>query len=96
MPSQLPLSNYNIFALQGDDTVDDMDVVETLGLDPKVAYTPDINPAAIRKQYHENMDSYIATGMDEEAARNLAKFHADAATASVEAAMRTQRKEFQI
>jgi len=97
MPSQqLPLTNYNIFALQGDDTADDMDVVETMGLDPKVAYTPDINTAAIRKMYNENVDSYIANGMDEEAARNLAKFHADAATASVEAAMRRQMQDFQL
>jgi hypothetical protein len=96
MQSQLPLSNYNIFALQGDDTVDDMDVVETLGLDPKVAYTPSINDAAIHKQYIENMDGYIARGMDEEAARNLAKIHADAARASVAAAMRNQQKDFQV
>jgi hypothetical protein len=90
------LTNYNIFALQGDDTVDDMDVVETLGLDPKVAYTPNINDAAIQKQYNENMNSYIATGMDEEAARNLAKFHADAARASIRAAMKQEdAKDFQ-
>lgn len=95
MKNNLPLTNYNIFALQGDDTVNDMDVVETMGLDPQVAYTPDINSSAITKMYHENMDSYIASGMDEEAARNLAKFHADAARAAVEAAMRSQRKDFQ-
>lgn len=96
MKNNLPITNYNIFALQGDDSVDDMDVVETMGLDPQVAYTPDINNAAITKMYHENMDSYIANGMDEEAARNLARFHADAALASVEAAMRSQRKDFQV
>lgn len=93
--NKLPITNYNIFALQGDDSVDDMDVVETLGLDPNVAYTPDINAAAIQKQYFENIDSYVKSGMDEEAARNLAKFHADAAKASVAAAMRDDRKDFQ-
>lgn len=95
MKNNLPLINYNIFALQGDDEVDDMDVVETLGLDPKVAYTPTINDAAIQKQYNENIASYISRGMDEEAARNLAKFHADAAKASVSAAMKDQNKQFQ-
>ena len=95
MKNNLPLTNYNIFALQGDDTADDMDVVETLGLDPKVAYTPSINDAAIQKMYYENIDSYIKSGMDEEAARNLAKFHADAARASVQAAMKDQAKQFQ-
>jgi len=94
--NNLPLINYNIFALQGDDSVDDMDVVETMGLDPRVAYTPSINDAAIMKMYHENMDGYLANGMDEEAARNLAKFHADAARASVAAAMRNDKKDFQV
>jgi hypothetical protein len=90
------LTNYNIFALQGDDQTDDMDVVETLGLDPKVAYTPDINDAAINKMYHENIARYTASGIDEEAARNLAKFHADAARASVRAAMKQDKKDFQL
>lgn len=96
MPSQLPLQNYNLFYLQGDDETTDMDVVETMGLDPKVAYTPSINDAAIQKMYYENIDSYVARGMDEEAARNLAKFHADAAKATVRAAMNQQDKDFQI
>ena len=96
MKKQQPLINYNIFALQGDDSVDDMDVVETLGLDPKVAYTPDINAAAINQQFHENLDSYKKSGMDEEAARNLAAFHRDAAKAAVDAAMRSQKKDFQV
>ena len=96
MKYNLPLINYNIFALQGDDTVDDMDVVETMELDPQVAYTPSINDAAIQKMYLENMDGYIKRGMDEEAARNLAKFHADAARAAVNAAMRSDRSDFQI
>ncbi|HRV01156.1 MAG TPA: hypothetical protein P5539_05650 [Mesotoga sp.] len=92
----LALTNYNIFALQGDDTVDDMDVVETMGLDPKVAYTPDINDAAIKKMYHENVDSYIKSGMDEKEAKKLAEFHASAAHATIAAAMRDQKKQFQI
>jgi len=95
MSKPAPLTNYNIFALQGDDQTDDMDVVETLGLDPIVAYTPDINAAAITKMKNENVDRYIANGMAEPEARKLAQFHADAATATVSAAMRSQKKDFQ-
>jgi hypothetical protein len=95
MKNNLPLTNYNIFALQGDDSVDDMDVVETLGLDPKVAYTPNINDAAIQRQYNENVDSYVARGMTQDEANALAKTHADAAKASVRAAMRSQAQDFQ-
>jgi hypothetical protein len=94
--STKPLTNYNIFALQGDDTADDMDVVETLGLDPRVAYTPSINDAAIQKMYHENVASYVARGMSEDEAKSLADVHATAAKASVRAAMRSQDQDFQI
>ena len=90
----LPLVNYNIFALQGDTETTDMDVVETLGLDPKVAYTPSINDAAINKMYHENLDSYKKSGMDDAEAIRLASFHASAAKASVNAAMEDQKKQF--
>ena len=45
--SDKPLTNYNLFYLQGDTETDDMDVVETMGLDPKVAYTPLINDATL-------------------------------------------------
>lgn len=91
-----PLTNYNIFHLQGDNEVDDMDVVETLGLDPQVAYTPAINDAAIEKQRKENIDGYIKRGVPEGEARDLADTLARAAKASVEAAMRDQRKDFQM
>ena len=94
--SNKALTNYNIFALQGDDSVDDMDVVETLGLDPQVAYTPSINDAAIEKQRKENIDGYMARGVEEKKAKQLANTLATAAKASVEAAMRDQRKDFQM
>jgi hypothetical protein len=94
MPSQQPLTNYNIFALQGDDEVDDMDVVETLGLDPDVAYTPLINDAAINKMEQENIEGYIKRGMPEDKAHALAKVHADAGRASIRAAMRDQKEDF--
>jgi hypothetical protein len=90
--NKLPLKNYNIFALQGDNETTDMDVVETLGLDPDVAYTPTINDAAIRKMYNDNMEQYMAQGMSKDEAEKLARFHADAATAAVKAAMRADQK----
>jgi len=71
----LPLRNYNIFALRGDPETTDMDVVETLGLDPKVAHTPEINDAAINKMYHENVNSYLKNGMQRPEAEDLAEFH---------------------
>jgi hypothetical protein len=89
-----PLTNYNIFALQGDTSVDDMDVVETMGLEPKVAYTPDINRAAIEKMRMENIDHYMKTGMDVSKAKELANVHAEAAYAAVKAAMEDQKKQF--
>ena len=94
MDNNLPLKNYNIFALQGDYETTDMDVVETMGLDPDVAHTPAINDAAINKMYQQNLDSYRAAGMSEAEAVKLADFHRDAAVASVKAAMRDQRKDF--
>ena len=96
MNKPLPLTNYNLFALQGDTKTSDMDVVETLGLDPVVAYTPAINDAAIQKMYNANVDSYIKSGMDESEAKALAAFHADAAKASVRAAMADQQKDFRM
>lgn len=56
--------NYNMFALQGDMETSDMDVCETLGLNPALAGTPEINEAAIKKMHRENYDGYVAKGMD--------------------------------
>ena len=56
--------NYNIFALRGAD-IDDMEVVEQFGLDPKLAYTQELNAAAADAQMADN----IANGMDEKEAK---------------------------
>jgi hypothetical protein len=96
MSSNNPLKNYNIFALQGDDETTDMDVVETMGLDPDVANTPAINDAAIHKMYRENVEHYRARGMPEEQAMKLADVHRDAAVAAVKAAMRDQQRDFHL
>lgn len=94
--AQLPKRNYNIFALQGDDTTDDMDVVETLGLDPQVAYTPDINIQAINKMEQENVQYYQSLGMPEKKAKDIAHEAAQATKASINALMRDQRIDFQM
>jgi len=57
------VKNYNIFALRGDTETSDMEVCESLGLDPKLANTPGLNDAAIRKMHKENYDGYIKQGM---------------------------------
>lgn len=61
-------TNYNIFALQGDNQVSDADVCETLGLDPSLAGTPAINEAAISKMHRMNYDGYIDKGIEPEEA----------------------------
>ncbi len=48
--------NYNHMALQGA-KVDDMEFVETLGLDPTVAYTPKILDACLDLTMQQNIDS---------------------------------------
>ena len=93
--SNKPLNNYNIFALRGDE-VDDMDVVEELGLDPDVAYTPRINDAAIEAMRKANIYAYTQRGVDEYEAVQLANNLAQAAKASVKAAMEDQQKDFSV
>jgi len=46
--------NFNINSLSG---VDDMDVCQSLGLDSSVAYTPEINDAAIDLVYKRNLQA---------------------------------------
>lgn len=96
MSKPQPLTNYNIFALQGDYETTDMDVVETMGLDPIVAHTPEINEAAISKMRRQNYEGYLDRGMDEKKANELADLHATAARAAVRAAMKDQKQDFQI
>jgi hypothetical protein len=79
------MQNYNIFALQGDTETTDFDVCQTLGLDPKLAGTPDINEAAIKAMHRENYNGYIDRGMDSDSALSLADQLADEARARVKA-----------
>jgi hypothetical protein len=66
------MKHYNIFALQGDTETTDQEVCDTLGLDPKLANTPEINEAAIKLMHRQNYDGYVARGIDPEEALNLA------------------------
>jgi hypothetical protein len=82
-----PLKNYNIFALRGE-AVNDMEVCEALGLDPKLAFTPELNEAAIRKMHRENYNAYINRGMDSEDAIQQADELANQARRAVADAMK--------
>ncbi len=84
------LKNYNIFALEGDKQTNDMEVCETLGLDPKVAFTPAINEAAINKMHKENYNEYINRGVSELKAAQLADSLAATARLRVKQALKGQ------
>ena len=58
--------NYNILALRGA-AVDDMEYIETFGLDPKLAYTPQLNDAMLDSSYNDN----ITAGVDEMKAKKI-------------------------
>jgi len=63
--------NYNIMALRGAQ-LDDMEYVETFGLDPSLAYTPALNDAMLDVAYQQNIDS----GMEESKAKQIKTDHA--------------------
>ena len=59
-------SNYNIMALRGAN-IDDMEYVETFGLDPELAYTPQLNDVMLDMIKQQNMDG----GMEEAEANSI-------------------------
>lgn len=61
-----------MLALRGAD-VDDMEYVEEFNLDPKVAYTPEINNVMLDNVYNENLELYINSGMSQQEAVSKAK-----------------------
>jgi hypothetical protein len=81
------MKHYNIFALQGDVETTDQEVCETLGLDPKLANTPEINEAAIKAMHRQNYDGYVASGMEPEDAIALADERANNARSYVKSLM---------
>ena len=82
------IRHYNLFALQGDADVNDQEVCDTLGLDPNLANTPEINEAAIAKMYKENYNGYIAQGMKEEDALAMAHTQASGTRNVIKEAMK--------
>ena len=65
--------NHNTLNVLGiDKTIDDMDIVKQYNLDPKVAYTPEINDAAIDAQYQKNMEAAKRNGLNDEGAKKYA------------------------
>ena len=66
-------TNYNIMALRGA-AIDDMEYVETFGLDPALAYTPELNDAMLKVAYDQNVDS----GMEADEAQKIYDTHAKA------------------
>lgn len=75
--------NHNIFALQGDSETSDMDVCETLGLDPALAGTPAINEAAIAKMHKQNYNKFTMSGISPDDALSRADSLANKARAKV-------------
>jgi len=53
--------SYNYAAKLGDD-MDDNELVQRYGLDPRVAYTPAINAAVRKAVYQENIADLVEAG----------------------------------
>ena len=64
--------NYNVGHLLGQD-IDDLEVCQNLGLDPALAYTPEINKAATDAVYIRNIEDGVRSGLSEEEAITIAK-----------------------
>ena len=71
--------SYNHLALRGA-PVDDMEFVEQFGLDPELAYTPELNNVLMDRMEQDNINFYINDkNMTEEEASMKAKENKDKA-----------------
>lgn len=89
--------NYNMFSemglnLNSGEEVDDMDVVEALKLDPSVAYTPQVNVAALDVVYARNVESHRAAGDSRQVARKKAHDSRKRVAASMNKAKKSRPK----
>jgi len=75
------------------DGIDDMEYVEELGLDPALAYTPEINEAIIEHVAAENFAGYIAQGIEPELAEKMSNDLANKARATVKEAQPILKKK---
>jgi hypothetical protein len=71
MENDMTKTNYNIMALRGA-SIDDMEYVDTFGLDPELAYTPALNDEMLKITFQQNIDE----GMDEAEAIKIRDTHA--------------------
>ena len=63
--------NYNYLTAIGKMQMDDMEIVEELGLDPAVAYTPKINSAALDRAMELAYEGHIENGMSPKEAKDI-------------------------
>jgi len=63
---------------------DDMEYVDMMGLDPTLAYTPEINDAIIEHIYSTNVQHYIDQGDEEQTAKSKAGVHRKQAQATID------------
>ena len=63
--AEITRKNHNVAWMMGHD-IDDLEVCEDLGLDPSLAYTPQINKAATDAVYERNVKDGIRSGLSEE------------------------------
>ncbi len=81
--------SYNVLSYDG---VDDMEYVEELGLNPDLAYTPEINEAIIKAIEANNYTDYIVQGYSEEEASEMAIELANRGRANVAASIKAKKK----
>ena len=64
--------NHNVAWMMGQD-IDDLEVCQNLGLDPSLAYTPQINKAAVDAVYISNIEDGMKSGLSKEEAIEIAR-----------------------
>lgn len=73
--------------------LDDMEIVEELGLNPKLAYTPGINEAALQKQREDHIKDLVAGGYDMPQARKIADDSMNEARKSIKKLINKRAKQ---
>jgi len=79
--------SYNVFR----DEVDDSVLVKQYGLNPKLAYTPQINMAVVNAQHKMTYDTLIGQGKKPKQAMIIADNHRRAASQRVSAAIKARK-----
>ena len=67
--------------------IDDMEYVDMMGLDPELAYTPEINDAILQHIYSENIKHYLDRGDELDLATQKAQVHLNQGKATVKHAI---------